>query len=309
MQKAGRNIEGKEVELAKVTARIDSLGTELRNSEQKRAEIIGLLSELRKQQDKLSEGLAVLYKSQQKESLDWALAETEQLIVIAIHNLTLQYDAETALAALQSADDRLRSLGDPEVVAIRKQLAADMNALRSVKPVDITGLSLYLIDLVNRVDKLPLRNQPIRPAQEQTDVKLPEAQPMWKKLLTEVWNELKSLVVITRTGNDARALLLPEEKYFLYQNLRLQLESARLAVLQRDTENFHASVEIVIDWIGEYFNETDAGLNNIVESLQEMKTLELRPALPDISSSLETLRAYIKDRSMEVLPDNGDSGS
>ena len=297
----------RETEFTSLEAKLNGYRAGLEQLQNAVREIKDRIAVIAGQQDTLNESVSVLYKNRANENLDWAAAEIEHLIVIAVHNLVLEHNVTTALAALQSADDRLKNLGDPGLVDVRRQLAEDMNALHSVKPVDITGLSLFLADLVTRAETLPLKDQPV-PDQSvtQTETVNQEQQSTFRKLLHEIWLELKSLVVITRTGSGSRALLLPEERYFLYQNLRLQLESARTAALRRDTANFHASLEIVIDWLNDYFDGTDPGISNITESLREMLGLELDPDLPDISSSLESLRIYIKDRSGPLSP--GEAG-
>ena len=55
----------------------------------------------------------------------------------------------------------------------------------------------------------------------------------WQRLARSLWQELKSLLVISRTDKNNAALLAPQERYFLYQNLRLQLEAARLAAIEQ----------------------------------------------------------------------------
>ena len=122
----------------------------------------------------------------------------------------------------------------------------------------------------------------------------------------EFWQELKSLVIITRNDKDPGALLLPDEKYFLYQNLRLQLESARIAVLRRDSGSFRASLQNVIAWLEKYFNGADAGVSHIMDSLRDRLDLDLDPDLPDISASLDTIREFIKQRSATLPTDDGE---
>ncbi len=85
--------------------------------------------------------------------------------------------------------------------------------------------------------------------------------------------------------------MLPEQRWFLVQNLKLQLETARLAVLKEDTASLRASITTALDWLDAYFDRSDADVANAMESLGRMAELELRPDLPDLSSSLETVRA------------------
>ncbi|MEX2523786.1 MAG: uroporphyrinogen-III C-methyltransferase [Gammaproteobacteria bacterium] len=292
-------------QLNNVEGRIDQLVSQ-RQSLQDR------ITQLQEKQEQLTESVDNLYRQQKRVNIDWAIAEIEHLLVIAEHSLALNRDLETALAALGAADDRLRSLGEPGLLAVRKQLQSDINNLKSVDDVDISGLSLYLADLAGRVERLPLQEREA-PEQAETgdprEVPQDESAPAWKRLLSGIWQEVKSLVVITRSDEAGQALLMPEERYFLYQNLRLQLESARANVLRRDTDNFRASLDLVITWLEEYFDTTSSAVDNVIQSLREMKRLQLERDLPDISSSLETLNAWIKDRARSSRTETGEPTS
>jgi len=252
--------------------------------------------------------LQAIHEDLGRDNTGWAVAEIEHLLTMAIHSLTLQRDLNTALAALQAADTRLANLDDPGLLDTRRQLAADMNALKAVNVVDVTGLALYLADLLDRVDELPLREVPLIeniPASGPDDS---DVRPAWQRLLSAIWQEVRGMFVVTRTGSSARATLLPDESYFLYQNLRLQLETARLAVVRNDTLNLRTSMEIIREWLTEYFDTADSAVANVLQATQRMAQLELDPALPDISSSLETLRTYIKDNTTVQKSDPGAVG-
>ena len=122
-----------------------------------------------------------------------------------------------------------------------------------------------------------------------------------------VWEELKSLVVITRDTEIEKARLLPDEIYFLRANLKLELANARFAVFNRDTENLHASIGHIQAWLNEYFDLSDAATQNIHDSLLRMQDLELAFPRMDISSSLESVRALIRsqEESSDSINDEG----
>ncbi|MFT5131733.1 MAG: uroporphyrin-3 C-methyltransferase [Gammaproteobacteria bacterium] len=279
--------------LAPIEARLSSLEPGLAKSQQANQQFQNQIVSVQQQQQAISESVDALYRAQDRGNLDWALAEIEHLLIIATHLIQLQADVPTALAAMQAADDRLKNNNDPGLLPVRQQLTGDINALMAVDAVDISGLVLFLSDLVGRVHDLPLKQVNVTETLVQNS-DIEEGRSTWKKFLSSVWRELKSLVKISRQGEQTLATLMPEQEYFLYQNLRLQLESARYAVLRRDTENLHVSVEIVSAWLKDYFNVRDNGVSNILESLSKMEGLELNPVLPDISSSLESIRAYAK---------------
>lgn len=256
--------------------------------------------QLRANQQSLEESLSSLYEDKPDSNLDWALMEVEYLIVIATQRLLLERDVKTAITALESADQRLKDISNPALIPVREQIASDLNALRGVNAVDRTGLALFLSDLITRAESLPLKKQMIVSDKYQESKAEPEKQNNWQVLPTLVWEELKSLVVIKHKDDDGTAFILPEEEYYLYQNLRLQLENARLSVLNLDSENLKASVEIISSWLKRHFDLNEAAVTNVLETLAQMENIDLQPELPDISSSLETLRVFMKHDDMRA---------
>ena len=85
-------------------------------------------------------------------------------------------------------------------------------------------------------------------------------------------------------------MLVPEQRYFLYQNLRLQLESARLALLNADASSYKHSLQTAVSWLERYFagDERDAMLN----TLNALQQQQIEIAIPDISASLNWLKEY-----------------
>ncbi len=242
-----------------------------------------------------SQSIQNLYYNQNNEDTSWPLKEVEHLINIANLRISLEKDVDTALVALEAADNRLASLGEPELFEIRRQLTVEMNSLREIEVVDIVGLSLYLTDLASRVSSLPLEDSTVSDQIESTSIS-DRTLPVWKQLIHDVWLEFKGMVTITRIGSNASATLLPDEKYFIYQNLRLQLEASRLAVLRKDTAGMQESLRIIKTWLTEYFDTQDSGVVNIIQTTERMSKLVLDPVLPVISTSLDALRNYLSNR-------------
>jgi uroporphyrin-III C-methyltransferase len=277
--------------ITQLDTKLGGLVKALSSSEQENQKLRQELEAVKQQQLALDSTLRSLNLEEGTDNNDWQLAEVEHLIIVAIHRLQLEADVSMAMAALQAADDRLRENADPRLLLVRQQLAKDMNTLKAVNKVDIAGLVLYLSDLVGRVIDLPLQKAKVGDASQPDTVDVKDSK--WKQLKSAVWQELKDLVIISRRGEETLATLMPEQQYFLYQNLRLQLESARYAVLRRDTDNLQVSIDIITEWLNRYFDSSDSGVANILDSLTQMKSLDLNPALPDISSSLEALRSYV----------------
>ena len=218
---------------------------------------------------------------------DYALAEIEYLLVLAGHKLALEQDVAGALAALRAADTRLTGLALPGAEQAQAGLRADMARLGALEQADLGGLGLYLSDLIQRVDALPLRaSARFEPANA------PGAAPEGARgLFAAVWRELKSLVIIRREDEAERPRLLPDQVYFLRANIKLELANARLAVFNRDTDNLQASLAQIQDWLGEHFDMGDSAAANFNDTLRRMQGLDLALPALTIDSTLESVRA------------------
>jgi uroporphyrin-III C-methyltransferase len=280
---------------AKFNERIDELALRLQSSTEAQAELRRELATLDETQATTTAALQKLAERERWDNMDWALAEVEYLSIIAMQRLNLVREPQPALAALEAAARRLKDIDDPGLIPVREQFTRDLNALRELPETDIPGMALYLADLITRAEKLPLKPDTPAVLREQP---LDEDEPVtgWRGVLGAVWQELRGLIVIQREDEPPPALLSPDERYFLYQNLRVELASAREAVLRRDSRNLHTSLELIEDWLQRYFDTETSAVSNILDTLAQMRTVELAPELPDISGSLETVRAYIRRR-------------
>jgi uncharacterized protein HemX len=223
--------------------------------------------------------------------VDFALAETEYLLILAEQRLTLMQDVETAKAALQAVDNRLAGLQAPGLDAVRGQVNADLLRLAQVPLIDYSRWIEELGELTAAADTLPLRTK----AQPDAKAGAAGAAPQgWRGFLHAVWQELRDTVVITRTAS--KLAPLPAERHYLVQNLLLRLETARLALLRRDTRALHDAAASAADWLRLWFDGRDARVRNALQRLQVLATLDPAAPLPDISSSLETLRALTRER-------------
>ena len=100
--------------------------------------------------------LEVLYNDLSVSRDETALAEVEQMLLIAGQQLQLSANVKAALIAMQSADARLQRMDRPAFNGLRKAINQDMDKLRSLPGVDIAGINFQLDKLMAAVDGLPL---------------------------------------------------------------------------------------------------------------------------------------------------------
>jgi len=293
-------------DLSSVQTAIGTAGTALQDARASMARLDGQLADMRKRVDELAstqsaasgdvdtlrnqvmetaEMMRGLAAADSDESRRWMRAEAEHLMQAANIALQLNHDARTALAALQAADQRLADLDDPALTGARAKLTDEMAALRALKPPDLEGVALTLGSLAARIEMLPLASA----STAQTSVPA-GTQSAWRRAWERISTAFASMVSVRRMDTTDAALLAPEERWFLYRNLELELESARLAALQGDRANYEQSLESARRWLETRFDRNDAGVQSALDAIAELRTVEFIASWPDISESLTELR-------------------
>lgn len=229
----------------------------------------------------------------------WVLREVHYLLTVAEQRLRLERDVATATAALESADRRLADRDDPSLIPVREKVIADLNALRAVAPVDTSGLTLTLADLLTRVEKLPLKAGDVEPPAtaaaeggEGTATGGLQAAG-WRQALERIWTDLVRLVDIKSMAVPDDVIFDPGKRYLLQQNLRLELASARLEVLRGDTANFRATLARVDELLERYYDTKSPEIAGMRATLAPMASLELSPELPSLQDALELVRRQL----------------
>ncbi|MEC9412730.1 MAG: uroporphyrinogen-III C-methyltransferase [Pseudomonadota bacterium] len=254
------------------------------------------LGRLDSDQKQLAEKLQQLTDKQQLSNAElqkrWALQEVKYLLNVANQRAVLAHDVVGAIQALIMADKQLEALSDYRLHPLRAEIAEELMSLQSLTTLDIPGMAIQLQTLAAHVDKLRVKKGPevdFSESPDTADITSTET-PAWKQAISDIWQQLRSLVVIRHEQSGEAAVLVPEQRYFLYQNLRLQLESARLALLNADNDSFQHSLKTAITWLDQYFTgeERDAMLASL-NSLAEQK---IDVSIPDISGSLNWLEEY-----------------
>ena len=235
--------------------------------------------------------LEALYQELSRSRDEWALAEIEQILTVAMQQLQLAGNVQAALLALQTAEGRLARPDRPQFIPLRRVLNRDIERLKAAPSLDIAGMALRLDNLIASVDALPLQfDERMQTAPRANAAR--EANPVWERILTEVWDEMKQLVRIRSMDQPDAVLLPPGQAYFLRENLRLRLLSARQALLARDPARFRADLEMARTWMTRYY---DARVRSNIIALASMKQLEagsINVELPTIAESLAAVRNF-----------------
>jgi uncharacterized protein HemX len=252
---------------------------------------------LKETQDTLRASLEKINTDLARNRLEWALTETEQLLVIANNRLQLARDSRSALAALRAADQQLQLLASPKLLPVRRELAREISQLESLDKLDVSGITLRLATLAESVDRLPLATdtrlhefEAGKPQAGQGSAQVATADTGWRQTAHSLWQDILSLVRIRNDMELQRPLLPPEQQYFLRENLRLMLYGAQQALLQGSIPTYQQNLKSAQRLIKDFFDLNSQGVISAQSELGKLLGMKTVADLPDITSSLTTLR-------------------
>lgn len=286
-------------------ARITQLEAQLAQSQELTRELQSRSAVL---ESKLTEALGQqvqlerMYQDIAQDSISSVLADVENSVGIASQQLVVSGDVRGALVALQDADGRLKRIRQPEAIGLRRLIARDIERLRAVPNVDVIALALRLDAVASGLHQLPLSSSlsAAAPGQATGAAKGGAAdegfslqrlastgRQGWRALV----DELSQLFRVNRVDTPDALLLAPEQQYFVRENMRLTLLSARLALLARAEPVFRSDIERAIGWLDAYYDRQNKAVTNAIATLRQLESSRIAAELPSLGETLASVRA------------------
>jgi len=266
------------------------------------------IKETQKRQQSLEVSIDGLYSRIGNTSREWVIAEADYLLKIANHRLQLEQDVTTSIQALTLADKRLNSLSEPALNEVRNVIAQELISLETLPIPDQAGVAMQLSKLQDQVDQLPLtaRTQPVH--KDSPEFQADDAMTVenWQKLPLAILDILKGMVSVNYNDKPIEPLLSPTQVKNLHENLKLKLEQARIVLLRGDQKLYDTNMDLALAWTNKHFNTEEVSTKKFVDTINYLKSKQVVLKVPDISSSLRTLRKVAKRLEMNI-PNVGDA--
>ena len=103
---------------------------------------------------------------------------------------------------------------------------------------------------------------------------------------------MSGLVKVTPPDEETRVLLTPDATRLIRNNLALQLQAARLALLRGEQAIFEQSLEDADALLMQYFDGDSAQVASVQETIAEIRDSMVAVKAPDISESLRLIRQF-----------------
>jgi uroporphyrin-III C-methyltransferase len=214
------------------------------------------------------------------------LAEAEMVLRFAQQRLVLARDVATALELFLAADELLRVVEDPAVVAVRATLAREVAALRAVRTVDVAGLFAQLsaqgarVEGFSVVSAAAVQDFSVTPS---ADVAAEQA-GWWAGMK----RALGDYFVVTRSTGAVLPQLDASEQFQLRALVQLQIEQAKLALLRAEPELYQSALDAAVSTSRRWLRSEGGSLESFIGALEALRDT---PIVTDIPAPEQTLAA------------------
>ncbi len=244
------------------------------------------LGEVALQRSQLEELIQSLSRSRDEN----LVVDIESALRLAQQQAQLTGSAEPLLSALRSADQRLERSGQPRLSRARAAVARDIDRIRGASVADVPGALVKLDELARLVDELPLANA-VGPQAAAPAAHRKPATPVqwWERALSQLREEARGLVRVSRIEEPEAMLLAPDQAFFVRENLKLKLLNARLSLLARQTDAARADVGAAAQAARKYFDPASRRTQAALALLQQVQGQLRSVELPRIDETLAVL--------------------
>ncbi|MDN5864512.1 MAG: uroporphyrinogen-III C-methyltransferase [Gammaproteobacteria bacterium] len=293
-------LAGRVSDLSGQVAALGSAKANVQNVNALAGELHDLDRSLQARLDSVTESLGKLTSRLSGATNAYRVNQAVTLMRLAQVRLNLANDPAGAAEALRLADQTLVAANNPALAAVHTALQREIASLEAVPKVDVGGLYVRIEQLGRQIGKLPLAgaaiSRPPAPATQSSGFN-------WSNIGAAFKRAFSSLVVI-RHGPVAQPLLPPDQAWFVHQNVKLALASAQLALLQRNAQAWHASLERAIRWLENWFLTSDPAVQRTLKALRELAAVDIAPELPTLGSALTRLTS-IRSQTLSPTPAPG----
>lgn len=118
----------------------------------------------------------------------------------------------------------------------------------------------------------------------------------WDRVRSDVADEARSLLRVTRIDQPEAMLVAPEQVFFLRENLKLRLLNARLALLSRQFDLAQSDLNQSRAALERYFDRSSRRVTNAIEQVGQVASQTRQVPLPRPDETLAALAAAAAGR-------------
>ncbi len=225
---------------------------------------------------------------------DWVVDEAEAALNLAGQQLMIADNVPAAVSVLEGLDARLARFEQPQLLPLKQAVSSDLAALKQRPFTDTANAALRLSRLEAAVSGLPLlADSTLRPPQPAAPAAANPNAPWWRNAWNRTLSGLKGMVEIRHLNSSDALLMSPEQAFYVRENLRLHLLSARVALMQRQNDIYQNDLAASENAVRQHFDAATPAAQSWLREIGQLKTLQ--PGAGNVGDSLAASLKAIAD--------------
>jgi uroporphyrin-III C-methyltransferase len=232
--------------------------------------------------------LEKLYSNRTTDETDSLLADIEQSVSLANQQLLASGQVASALMLLQEASRSAVKSKSPSLLIVNRMLLKDIEKLKAAPAIDVIQLSNRLELVAQNIDALPLLTD-IEKDKVNAKTASSDGKPKWA-------GDLKRMFSIHKVDDPSSLLMNPEQAFFVRQNAKLSLASARLALFSRNETLFKADIQKTSSALKGYFDGRNPKVGAQIANLEQLAATKIAVETLTLSETLNAIRSARNQR-------------
>ncbi|MDF1758606.1 MAG: uroporphyrinogen-III C-methyltransferase [Legionellaceae bacterium] len=227
---------------------------------------------------------------------DWLMLKARYYMELAVINAKWTDDLGTSDGLLEEASFILKSVPGEEISTIRQEIAKEQLAIKQVDKVDLIKILSTLSAIEKSISSMTPKSLALE--NKNAEEKIITTPQTWQEHLKDAIQRLNGLVIIKHNKN-LSTILTPSYLALISENIRLNLQQAQWAAIERNQSIFNLTIEQTIDGINRAFDSNCTKTKAIIDKLQQLSKLNITESKPEIGEALQLLNKIINKNNNE----------
>jgi uroporphyrin-3 C-methyltransferase len=243
----------------------------------------------------------------------WLLLKAHYTLELAQLNAYWSTDRNTTITLLKQADSLLAQQQSPQLFPVRQALAREITEQETAPMLDQAGILSQLDAVQQQIVTRPFQQtSPLK--QEITlthTTKLPDS---WQGRIHACLGLLKQFFVVRYHPDPLQPLLTPAYKALQRETIRLNLQEAQWAILQRNEAVYQLVLKQTMFNVNRAFGKNNTSTQSLIQVLTDLKNIPIHETKIIPETSLAILNQIMDTPSIEhdekqITPTSSQSSS
>lgn len=212
--------------------------------------------------------------------------QVNELVGLANQGLLIYHDIPGAITLLNEALNVLGGNNNPAFAALKLAISADLERLRQLPVLDSVVINGQLDGVLSQLGTLHLVSHNLLTKADPSSTNVKKSN--WQLFLDNIRDTLADLIRVSKAQTTAQLALLPDQEVIIRTNLKLDILSARLALLQHDNSSWRYYLANAQNLLNQYFVQ-DSAVINITTTLNKLSNLPVGSEGANIDATLGAL--------------------